>query len=323
MTRPQWWLDETALDILALCEHLAARSSPNPDFIDNFVAPSGTEDPRRLIALAESDHLLRSDGGWADGGHAYDPVVIMPPGLRYLTSVREHRERASERVGAARQGLLLWAYGHAMSHPDLPMENPGRFLQASPPYNFWGEPFTEANVVEATNYLIDADLLELFGPRLANGKPQNVQITRTGKDCVERHDGRVGAYLARAGHSPTSSTVTNTQHFHGDFTGQNAQGENIAQTQHVGVDPDALTDIFTRLRDVVAQVEGQEDRSDLELAIDDLERDVRQPSPDPGQVSKRIGMLARTADRIGNTAVTVATTAATSGLIDLLGHVVT
>lgn len=320
MTRPQWWLDETALDILALCEHLDARSNPNPDYIDDFDPPHGT-DRRRLIAIAESEHLLRSDRAWADGGHPDDPIVIMPPGLRHLASVREHRARPHERVSAARQALLLWAYDHAMSNAEMPMVNPSLFLRASPPYNYWGEPFTDASLVEATDYLVGARLLELWGQPLANGRPQNVQITQPGKDCVERYDGRVGAYLDR--HTSASSTINNTQHFYGDFTGQNAQGENITQTQHVGVDPDALAAIFTNLRHAAAQVENPQDRSDLELAIDDLEREAGQPVPDPSQVSKRIGMLARTAARVGNTAVTVAATAATSGLIEIFGDIVT
>lgn len=80
VTRPQWWLDETALDILALCEHLAARSSPNPDFIDDFVRPSGTEDPRRLLALAEDGHLVDES-----------PTTYEPCRVRLLACGYSHR----------------------------------------------------------------------------------------------------------------------------------------------------------------------------------------------------------------------------------------
>lgn len=324
MTQPQWWLDETGLDLLALCEHLAERTSPNPEYIDDFAPPSG-KDLQQLVAYAESQNLLRTESSWADGGRADLPVVLLPSGRRRIDSVHERRSRTSERVNAARQGLLLWAYDHAMRDPDLPMTDPQRILRADPPYNFWGEPFTEANVVEATDYLLRVGLLELIGARLASGRPQNVQITHAGKDCVENYDGSVGGYLNRA-QQPSMPSITNNnnQHFNAPVTGMVAQGEHITQTQHNGLDPAVLVDIFTTLRDVVANnVDDADDRDDLETIIVDLEREVRQPQVDPALVTKRIGLLRRTADRMGNTALTVGTTAATSGLLDLLGNVIT
>lgn len=321
MTRPQWWLDSTAFDVLALCEYLAARpSNSNPDYIDDFVAPSGDQDLRRLISVAEGEHLLRSDPGWAEAAHTYDPVLITAHGHRHLATVHEHRDRRAERIGAARQGLLLWAYEHAVDNPDLPMNSPSRFLESDPTYNFWGEPFTEGQVREATDYLIDAGLLELFGRRLASGEPQNVQITRTGKDCVERYGGNAAAYLDRRAAAP--APTVNTQNFHGDFHGQNAQGHNITQTQHTGLDPDALATIFTGLRSLLSQVDDPDDQADLTLAVDDLERAASQETPDLDEVSRRVGMLNRLASRVGNTAVNTSTSAATSGLLDLLGNVI-
>lgn len=322
MTRPQWWLDETGLDLLALCEHLVQRTSTIPEYIDDFTPPSG-KDLQRLVLNAEGQHLLRTDPGWADGGRADLPVELLPSGRRHIDTVYEHRSRTFERVNAGRQGLLLWAYDHAMHNPDLAMNNPQRFLQANPPYNFWGEPFTEANVVEATDYLLRTGLVELFGAPLANGRPQNVQITHAGKDCVENYDGMVGAYLSRARQPSTPSITNNNQHFNAPVTGMVAQGEHITQTQHNGLDPAALVDMFTTLRDVVASnVDDPEDRDDLEMIIVDLEREARQPQIDPAQITKRIGLLRRTVDRIGNTALTVGTTAATNGLLNLLGNLI-
>src|SRR4051812_22543342 len=97
MTRPQWWLDETRLDLFALCEHLAERTSPNPEYIDDFTPPSG-KDLQRLVAYAESQDLLRTEPGWADGGRADLPVIMLPSGRRQIDTVHEHRSRTSERV---------------------------------------------------------------------------------------------------------------------------------------------------------------------------------------------------------------------------------
>jgi hypothetical protein len=320
MTRPQWWLDPTALDVLALCKHLDARTSSNPDYIDDFAAPSGDQDLRRLISIAEDQRLLRSASDWADAEHVYYPVLITPPGRRRLRMVDDHRDRHEERIVAARQGLLLWAYRHAVDNPDLPMNSPRRFLEADPSYNFWGEPFTEMQVREATEYLVEAGLLELFGQRLANGEPQNVSITRTGKDCVEGYEGSAAAYLRRHGAAPAPATYT--QHFHAPFQGQNAQGDNISQTQHIGLDRDAIAAIFIDLRALLSQVDDADDQTDLTVAIDDLERAVSHEEPDLADVSRRVGLLNRLASRVGNTAVNTSTNAATNGLLDLLGNVI-
>jgi hypothetical protein len=97
-----------AADILALCDYLAERpANSSPDYIDDFVAPSGDQDFLRLIAAAEGERLVRSEPRWADAEHTYYPIVISPSGRRRIATAYEHRERRGERVTAARQGMLL------------------------------------------------------------------------------------------------------------------------------------------------------------------------------------------------------------------------
>lgn len=318
MTRPQWWLDPTDLDVLALCRYLASRpSNSNPDHIEDFVAPSGDRDRRRLIYIAEDEHLLRSEPRWADGGDPYNPVVITESGRRRVRTADAHLSRRDEWMRAARDGLLLWAYDYAISNPDLPMNRPSRFLDADPAFNFWGEPFTEGQVREATNYLIESGLLELHGRRLGSGEPQNVMITSSGKDCVDEYGGSVAAYRRRQ--SAANAPRSYTQNFNGPFQGQAAQGDSISQTQHNGVDRDTVAAIFTDLRALLTQVENAEVQSDLTLVIDDLERAANYEEPDLDEVSRRSGLLNRLASNVCNTAVTTSTNAATNSLLDLLG----
>jgi len=308
-----------ANDVLALCEHLAARpSNSNPDHIDDFIAPSGDDDLKRLIAIAEDQHFVRTEPKWADGGHSHDPVLITASGLRHVETVHEHRDRRKERNWAGRQGLLLWAYDHAYDNPDLPINSPGRFLEADPPYNFWGHEFTENNVREATDYLIEAGLLELYGARLASGEPQNIQITRAGKDCVEQYAGSPIAYLNRSAAPPTPG---NTQNFYGRFTGQNAQGQKISQTQNTGISAESLTTIFDGLRALLSQVDDPDDREDLTIAVADLERAARQDGPNLAEVVQRAGMVQRLATRVVGAELGATVGAATSGVLDVLGNI--
>jgi hypothetical protein len=317
MNEPAWLLDRTDRDLLALCEHLEARpSSQVPEFVDDFVPPSGDADVQRLVSVAADRGLLTREPGWADGGHADYPVLIASGGRRWLADVRQGRTSRPGRIAATRQALLVWAYDHALDNPGLPMNSPRRFA-SDPSYNFWGTPFAEGHVLEATNYLVESGLLELYGAPMASGEPQNVQITADGKNCVERQAGDVNTYLERRD-SGSRTTVNNSQTFAGDFYGQNAQGHTNTQTYSSGIDADAFAAIFTSLRSVLPQIHDPDDRAVLTLAVDDLERVASQDAPDLGEVNKRVGLLRRLVARAGNAALTTTTNTATGGLLELL-----
>jgi hypothetical protein len=315
MSRPQWWLSALDLDLLALCEYLADKSSNGlADFLEDFTPPHGALDMQRLVETAMAEHYVFSVPKQRSFGHAFAPVQIAPSGTRRINTVYEHRSRSEERTRAARQGLLLWAYEHEPVSPE-------GILDAHPPYNFWGTPFTHTDLERAATYLLEGGFIQSMGPLRADGQPSVIRLTNSGKDCVEGFGGNIGSYRAN---QRNSGGDTFAQHFHGDFTGQNAQGHNISQTQHnASVDPDAFAAIFSGLRDVLAQVDNQDDRDDLATAIADLEAAATRAEPHPGEIQRRAGMLTRLAGRVGNTAMTTATTAATTGLLDLLGGAIT
>jgi hypothetical protein len=115
--------------------------------------------------------------------------------------------------------------------------------------------------------------------------------------------------------------VNNQQNFFGDFHGQNAQGNDITQTQNAGIDAAALAEIFKAMREALSTVEDSNDRDDVEHGIQQLEGAVHRG--DTEEITASAGRLQRLGARIGtaagNTALTVATTEGVKQLLAALG----
>jgi hypothetical protein len=205
-------------------------------------------------------------------------------------------------------------YEHAVDNPELPINRPSRFLETDPAFNFWGEAFTLAQVREATEYLIEAGLLDLFGQRLASGEPQNVQVTRSGKDCVEQYDARVAAYLSVCART---APIVNNQNFLGPVSGQVAQGASVNQTQDQLIGVASLAEVFEAMRNALDLVDDADDRDDVVHGIRELEIAVGQG--DSHEVARRAGRLKRLGRHLGSDGLATATAEGTKAVLKAFG----
>lgn len=305
MSDPDWHLTESTLAGLQFIEWLIVNDGDPNNFTDVYET-----DPDAAWASAE-------DQGWVEtihpdksrprrlGERVPDPrPKPTGAGHRQIDQVKRLRGNNVARGAACRQAILLWLYndGRCAAGTD-------EFTQTA--CQFYGTPFTEDEVSDAITYLLDRGLIQgikAWGPVLA--RPA---LTPDGIECVENHDGDVRAFLAphQSGHA------TFNQNFNAPVTGQVAQGQTVNQTQHQGVDADALAEIFKAMLDARSDINDPDDRDDVEHAIRDLHAAVDEG--DPAEVKKRVGRLQRLVNRVGSTVLITATTTGTNQLLQLLG----
>ncbi|AFA74212.1 hypothetical protein GPOL_c31970 [Gordonia polyisoprenivorans VH2] len=95
-------------------------------------------------------------------------------------------------------------------------------------------------------------------------------------------------------------------------------GTRSRQIVNTGILPDELTELFASVRDLASKVGNEDDRADVEQAIDDFEGEITQPEPQPGKVRTRARTLLALCEKIALPALTsAATTLTTSGLSGL------
>ncbi|WAC55167.1 hypothetical protein [Gordonia sp. SL306] len=95
-------------------------------------------------------------------------------------------------------------------------------------------------------------------------------------------------------------------------------GTRSKQIVNNGILPDELTELFASVRNLVPEVGNDDDRADVEQAIDDFEGELTQPEPQPGKVRTRARALLALCEKIALPALTsAATTLTTSGLAEL------
>lgn len=308
MADPDWNLSGASLAALQYAEWLAINDGRADNFVDEYQT-----DAERAWAAAEARGWVKTVKPNLDrprrlGEHFPQPTPkLTGEGHLKVEEVRGLRSNRLARANACREAVLLWLADAGQGASSL---DP---LVEQDLVRYYGSSFTIDEVNEAAKFLLEVDLIsaiKTWGPTLV--RPA---LTARGQQCVEFFDANVRAFLSP---QPTGSTaVTYNQNFNAPVSGQVAQGDTVNQTQNNGIDAAALAEIFSAMRQALSDVADDGDRDDVSHAIRELEAAVE--SGDRAGVEERAGRLKRLGSRVGSTALTTATAAGTTQVLQLFG----
>lgn len=246
-----------------------------------------------------------SNDGCRPGFRGLDPwPKLTDAGRLEIDRIRGLRENPQARAAGCREALLDWLAHQGKGAGSAPV------MVIRDEWTFYATPFTVDEANQAARFLTDEGLIATF--RYPDGTYMKPVLTTKGTQCIEYFDGNIREFLFPT----TPGTPVNNQYFNGPFYGQNAQGDNNAQAQNSGVDAAELAQVFTAMRQALGSIEDTNDRDDVEHHIRELESAVIGGTAEDVQASA--GRLRRLGDRIGNAALTSATTVGVKELLYLL-----
>jgi hypothetical protein len=307
VANPDWNLSGASLAALQYAEWLTINDGRADNFVDQYQT-----DAERAWAAAEARGWVETVQPKLDQPRRLGERLAQPTpkltgeGLLKVEEVHRLRRNRLARASACREAVLLWladAGQGASSLDRLVEQNSFRFYSSS---------FTIEEVNEAGKFLVEVDLIsaiETWGSTFV--RPA---LTARGQQCVEFFDANVRAFLS---HQATGSTVTYNQNFNAPVSGQVAQGETVKQTQDNEIDAVGLAEVFSAMRQAMADVADDGDRGDVSHAIRELEAAV--VSGDRAAVEERAGRLKRLGSRVGSIVLATATAAGTTQILQLFG----
>lgn len=277
-----WRLSPGDRNLLQLLEHLATTHSE-----DSPVSAEGAGLPNETLVRVQSDALRR--GLLTDDEQALSaPLALTPGGEDWLSGIRARRDDRMHRRAACRTEVLLYL---DRVDDDRLVSLPS--ILADPAATYYGQALTETDVNAAADYLAGEGLLD--GHTQANGTYYLARLTSAGRRCVEDYDGDVVSFRRPAGR-PGPSLVQTIHTQGGAYTGQTNVGDNVDMTQVTAVvaggDVQALLDQLRQLIEGEAGLDP-EVRQDLDLAVEDLEREVSDQDgpPNPQRLRSRSGRI--------------------------------
>lgn len=300
-----WALEETQHLRIRLLEWLYDLEQANPGRTAN-INDFEPEYPDRPAVDRLAQKLI-ADGHLADiprrlGGGPR--LRIAREGAALVGWYRSQRNNVVERERNCEAALVAWLYEQRSQGQDNPAAK--EFLQ-NWRSTFWGEPYTEADVIRATGYLRDRGFIT--GPAAWGHGVYRPCLTGA------------GVQYARVGHEPSRAATAGTSYtanFNGPISGMVGVGEHVEQTQHQGIDAARLLSILQPMQDVLDDLDD-DDRDDIELQIGALEAEATKQNPDADAVRRRVTRLHKIATRMGNPALTTAVTITTTELLRALG----
>ncbi|MGJ9404053.1 hypothetical protein [Arthrobacter sp. KK5.5] len=194
--------------------------------------------------------------------------------------------------------MLRWLYGEYLNGNESPVID--GFLK-SPHGNFYGSPFTEAELTRASYRLLEDGYISGTG---SHGGPVIRPSLRAKGIKVAEQDGSVSA--------PAASAVGNVHNYHVSVS--NSQGINVAAGSSGATQSNTLTANQTDEAKKVAEaframmpmfgLSSDQERQGMEVR-DELEGEIIRPEPDSGRIKKLVGK-----------AVEVAALGTTSGVVE-------
>ena len=201
-------------------------------------------------------------------------------GMQDVEARRLRRQDCTRRRQSSRDALLFWL---AQQPPD-PSTSLHRVsgLLGSTVGTYEGEPFTQAELDQATTYLQNKGLID--GPAYAEiDGLEFAQLTAHGVDCVE-DGGSVAAWVRRT-ERPAGGPTTIVQ---GDVHGPVATaGRDVSQSQQVAVLEQRLLAMLSDQAQAVRQAAtaiDSPDRAGLISYVDAMEAEAQSDDPDVGIV---------------------------------------
>jgi hypothetical protein len=308
MTGRDWDLRGARLAGFQFAEWLVINHGRDDNFVDQY-----EKNAKHAWEAAQANGWVetvqpRPNDGCRPGYRGRDPwPKLTEEGHLEVERVRSLRNNPQARAQACRQALLLWLghEGRSAGSAELMASRDG--------WRFFDSPFTVDEVNEAAKFLRGTGLVD--GWDYTDGTFMQPRLTADGTQCVDFFDADVRTFLYP---EQRGGTVTYQQNFNGPVHGQVGQGQNLTQNQSNGIDAQALSAIFTAMRDALSTVDDLHDREDVEHGIQQLEAAVQ--SGDSEAVTASAGRLQRLGARVGTAASNTAITAATAeGVKQLLG----
>lgn len=226
-----------------------------PDVVDSteaLAAEGLANPPEGMVASANSAWLTAAGRRLASGWDA-------------------NRRSVRRRRSACRDAMLDWLY----EVPQRPTDARGLLVDTRG--WFFGQQFTDANVGEAVTHLHGIGLVE--ASTIAEGPPVQPFLSEEGKECVERYDSSVAAYLDRKRGGGTNISVTGSQ-------GVNVAADSAGAQQSVTITSNTrqqlvqIADALDATRPVLGlSTEDDERAQAIVLRLrDEAERDEGDPS---------------------------------------------
>jgi hypothetical protein len=263
---------------LLLLDWLYTQNSDDRQFaiVGDFVTAQNLPDNSdRLLAqhlklrgFVESPALM--------GGPAF--AMLTTEGINYIQKIRAKRVDHAERIRTLRQALLTWLY--SQERQGIATGDWNGFVNG-PDAHFYGDPFTETDIVTAVGDLSAKNLIsgidiDQLGPAMV--KPR---LTVDGRSCVIDYESDVSEYLKRQQGGSTNITMTNVQ-------GQTViASDNVTQTMTTGVDVSKLLDFAGFVRQVAPTLGLDEaDQADLRNQAEQLHDAASSSNPDRGRLRR-------------------------------------
>jgi hypothetical protein len=245
-------------------------------------ARHASDDGDRFIN-ADLDALL--DKGWIFYEKASGPVTDVTM-TRLGTDVAEEFEhfRADprKRAQAARSSVLQWLYDEYLQGSSSP--NISKF-STSKYGTFYGAAFSEGEIMQATRYLRDQQLLQ--GKAGMGGPIARPQITTHGIQAVE-HEDKPAAVVASERASVTNNfNIYNSSNF--NVGAGDSMNQSITLTSTQINDARMAGTAFSQTLPVLGIPE--ERQAEAKQVILDLEEETAAPAPQPGKLKSLLNKV--------------------------------
>lgn len=211
-------------------------------------------------------------------------ITLTDQGKAAASEQRSLRSDPAKRMLACRAAFLDWCYAQDIIDASPDTDDFARDTRA----HFYGEPFTEAEIVKASGILHKSGLID--GIEIAESAGiLRPTITARGRAQVEEGD------LQRSS-ADQGTAVT----FNGPVSGQVVIGDNASPVQNNGVDSPDLAGL---LRAVAEAAAGTPEQDRVSAIVTQVQLEVKDPEPDRTFLQKSLARLDSIAGTVGKEAL--------------------
>ena len=193
------------------------------------------------------------------------------------------RSSGKGRRAALRTGLLDWL-GDSANRTDT------ADYETAPGASLYGSPFTKREILDETAFLLEKDLIK--GTRAWGGDLLRPSLTADGRECVDRFDGDVNAWLSRL----ERGTVTHNQTTISNSPGAQSMSSSPGgqQTATVTISQDNRRQLLQIADQIAEQIAGlpAEVAPAATTGVEELRQAATVVDPDEGRVKAALSKIA-------------------------------
>ncbi|MGM1062164.1 hypothetical protein [Saccharothrix sp. Mg75] len=227
--------------------------------------------------------------------HEGPDASINAEGVVAVQKIRRERMKPARRLGVLRSRMLTWLDGHDRQTGSRPWSE---FL-AGPDIGYYGNNFTEKEVLREADYLHERGLIKTLSTASRSPGVARSTITSNGRDCLVDFDGNVSEYLNRGQQSNTTTNIMMT----GSTGNITVASDNVVQNVNAGLSTTEVLKFagFVRQSLPVLGVE-QSAHEALDAQAEELHQEASSAAPDRGRLR---GLLDAVLDGLRMAAPTV------------------